>query len=302
MHVLASISERFWSPAIWLPPNITWDSFHSDPGYAQFSHLAFPFPLAVILILVRVLVERLVFTPIGKALNIPDTKYALPQANPGLEAAYAVHKKNYKTLSKETGLTERQVERWVRQRQMAGRPSPLAKFTETGWRWIFYFTLHMVSVVVMWNKPWVWNTYYCWYNYPFHVVDPAVWWHYMWELAFYWSLFISQFFDAKRKDFWEMFIHHVATLALLILSWTNHMHRMGSLVLLIHDFADHWLEFAKLARYAKYQAVCDGAFVIFSLTWVYTRLAVFPAWICYSTIVEAGQMHFKQFKHLLKPT
>ena len=100
------------------------------------------------------------------------------------------------------------------------------------------------------------------------VSDSAVWWHYMWELAFYWSLFISQFFDAKRKvtllstvihitqliqDFWEMFIHHVATLALLILSWTNHMHRMGSLVLLVHDFADHWLELAKLARYAKFQ-------------------------------------------------
>ena len=30
--------------------------------------------------------------------------------------------------------------------------------------------------------------------------------------------------------------------------------------------------------------------MIFSLTWVYTRLAVFPAWICYSTIVEAGQV------------
>ena len=36
--------------------------------------------------------------------------------------------------------------------------------------------------------------------------------------------------------------------------------------------------------------VCDAAFVIFSTTWVYTRLAVFPAWICYSTIVEAGQV------------
>ena len=55
------------------------------------------------------------------------------------------------------------------------------------------------------------------------------------------------------QDFWEMFIHHIATLALLILSWTNHMHRMGSLVLLIHDFADHWLELAKLARYANFK-------------------------------------------------
>merc|ERR1712142_258906 len=119
MHVFASLSERFWSPAIWLPPNITWDNFHSDPEYAQFSHLAYPFPLAFILILVRVLVEGAVFTPIGKALNISDTVYRLPETNTVLEAAYVGKQKNYKILSKAAGLTERQVERWVRQRQMA---------------------------------------------------------------------------------------------------------------------------------------------------------------------------------------
>ena len=89
----------------------------------------------------------------------------------------------------------------------------------------------------------------------------------MLEMAFYWSLFFTQFFDVKRKvgqtivvvgldtsiqDFWEMFIHHVATLALLTLSWSNHMHRMGSLVLIVHDLADHWMELAKLAKYAGY--------------------------------------------------
>ena len=29
--------------------------------------------------------------------------------------------------------------------------------------------------------------------------------------------------------------------------------RVGSLVLLVHDFADHWLELAKMARYVQYQ-------------------------------------------------
>ena len=47
--------------------------------------------------------------------------------------------------------------------------------------------------------------------------DPAVWWHYMLEMAFYWSLLVTQFTDVKRKDFWEMFVHHLATLALLTL-------------------------------------------------------------------------------------
>ena len=67
----------------------------------------------------------------------------------------------------------------------------------------------------LWDRPWVWNTAHCWYNYPFHPLgmsyaivlyihnyiceDPAVWWHYMLEMAFYWSLFFTQFFDVKRK-------------------------------------------------------------------------------------------------------
>ena len=71
------------------------------------------------------------------------------------------------------------------------------------------------------------------------------------EMAFYWSLFFTQFSDVKRKDFTEMFIHHLATLALLTLSWTTQMHRIGSLVILVHDFADHWMELAKMARYAN---------------------------------------------------
>jgi len=112
----------------------------------------------------------------------------------------------------------------------------------------------------------------------------------MLEMAFYWSLFFTQFFDVKRKDFWEMFIHHVATLALLILSWSNHMHRMGSLVLIVHDFADHWLELAKLFRYAGWAKSCDSCFGIFTVVWAFSRLGLFPSWVCYSTVIGAAQL------------
>ena len=37
---------------------------------------------------------------------------------------------------------------------------------------------------------------------------------------------------------------------------------------------------------------------MFSTTWVYTRLALFPSWICYSTIVEAGQVIHSIHRHL----
>ena len=61
-------------------------------------------------------------------------------------------------------------------------------------------------------------------------------------MSFYWALCISQFFDVKRKDFWEMFIHHVTTIALMGFSWTCNLTRVGTLVLVIHDCADIFLE------------------------------------------------------------
>ena len=83
------------------------------------------------------------------------------------------------------------------------------------------------------------------------------------EMAFYWSLFFTQFSDVKRKDFTEMFVHHLATLALLTLSWTTQMHRIGSLVILVHDFADHWMELAKMARYANLNVMRKQKWYIF---------------------------------------
>ena len=48
---------------------------------------------------------------------------------------------------------------------------------------------------------------------------------------------------------------------ILIPSWSNQMHRMGSLVLMVHDLADHWMELAKMCKYAGYEvAIFHHAF------------------------------------------
>ena len=48
------------------------------------------------------------------------------------------------------------------------RPSSLDKFSESFWRWSFYFSAHVLSVWFLASKPWVWNTFECWYGYPNH--------------------------------------------------------------------------------------------------------------------------------------
>jgi sphingoid base N-palmitoyltransferase len=109
------------------------------------------------------------------------------------------------------------------------------------------------------------------------------------SMAFYWSLTASQFFDVRRKDFWQMFAHHMITILLIALSWVCNLHRVGSLVLLVHDCADIFLEAAKLTKYANYQKVCDIIFAIFIVVWLVTRLGLYPR-ILYSTTVEAPEI------------
>ena len=103
-------------------------------------------------------------------------------------------------------------------------------------------------MLILWNKPWLWDIKYCWYNYPHHSIDRDVWYYYMVELSFYWALCISQFIDVKRKDFWEMFIHHLTTIALMAFSWTCNLTRVGTLVLGIHDCADIFLEVKYISK------------------------------------------------------
>uniref|UniRef100_A0A915LDV9 TLC domain-containing protein n=1 Tax=Romanomermis culicivorax TaxID=13658 RepID=A0A915LDV9_ROMCU len=73
----------------------------------------------------------------------------------------------------------------------------------------------------------------CWFP-----MTNDVYWYYMFEMSFYWSLIMSQFFD----DFWVNFVHHIATILLLGFSYGDSFLRIGALVLLTHDAADPWLE------------------------------------------------------------
>ncbi|KAK5606592.1 Ceramide synthase 5 [Crenichthys baileyi] len=130
----------------------------------------------------------------------------------------------------------------------------------------------------------------CLLHFPTKPLSPGQYNHYVAELAFYWSLMVSQFTDIKRKDFLIMLVHHLATIFLITFSYANNMLRAGSLVMCVHDASDIFLEAAKLANYAKYQKLCDSLFVVFSIIFFLTRLVIFPFWIVNSVLFESWQI------------
>jgi len=294
----SSFLNMIWKDSVWLPPNITWkDVARTEDGvYTEFNDLIYPIPLAVGLLLLRKIFERFIFKPLGVSLGIKDSKHPRPATNTVLEQEYTLAKNNKSyeinidELSSQLGIRRRQIEYWLKRRRLYGKPTTLTKFCETGWRWLYYSAAFIYGITCLYDKPWLYDIRHCWYNYPHHSVPTEIWVYYMVELSFYWSLSISQFFDVRRKDFVEMLIHHVTTIALLCFSWTCNLTRCGTLVLLLHDLADILLECAKLFNYAKFTVLCDLCFGVFALSWIVTRLWIFPAWILYSTTVEAPQL------------
>lgn len=54
-----TIYDTFWSKSFWLPPNVTWEDLEDDTIYiAKPRDLWAPFPIAIVLFLVRLLFER----------------------------------------------------------------------------------------------------------------------------------------------------------------------------------------------------------------------------------------------------
>lgn len=297
MVALSDIADTFWSTKVWLPPNTTWADIapgsRPDVNHADYRDLIWPLPLALVMIVLRYLLESYWLAPVGKSIGIKSTRPKKASPNPLLENAYTKNSrlkhKMLVALSKQTDMTERQIERWWRLRRNQDKPSTLVKFCENSWRCIYYTYSFVYGVIILWDKTWFWDIKHCWYGYPHQSVDNDVWWYYMISMSFYWALTASQFFDVKRKDFWQMFVHHMVTLLLMALSWVCNLHRVGSLVLVVHDCADIFLEAAKITKYANYQKLCDTIFAVFTVIWIVTRLGFYPR-IIYSSSIEAPRI------------
>ena len=80
---------------------------------------------------------------------------------------------------------------------------------------------------------------------------------YLFQSSFYWSLLFSHFFDERRKDFWGMFIHHIATVSMLNIAYISNYIRIGMMVLFIHDWAHPFVGATKCFNYIKWRWSCD---------------------------------------------
>lgn len=80
----------------------------------------------------------------------------------------------------------------------------------------------------------------------------------------------------RKKDFLEMFFHHIVTIGLLMLSYTTGYIRIGVVVYLLHNAFDPFLHIAKCSHYVKAPVLPDVSFACCAITFAVTRLYLFP--------------------------
>ncbi|KAJ6635435.1 Ceramide synthase 2 [Pseudolycoriella hygida] len=265
MEIFRYFSGTFWSTEIWLPPNTTWADMapgsRPNVNHADAIDLLWVLPLSMLLIVIRYFVETYCLLPIGKCLGVKSSKSKPPNPNQTLEKAYnknqRLNKKTIIGLAKQVDLTERQIERWWRLRRAQDKPSTLIKFSDSFWKMLYYTYSFSYGVSALWKKPWFWDFNSIWYGYPHHSIDNDIWWYCLITMAYYFGLSLTHLFDYKRKDFWQLFIHHIVTVSSLAISWASNLHREGAVTILAHDSVDILLEFERDNRSSASEASDD---------------------------------------------
>ena len=95
------------------------------------------------------------------------------------------------------------------------------------------------------------------------------------------SLISHVFFEIKANDFEEMLLHHIATNGLYFCYIFGNQIPIGCLISFIHDIADVPGHMSKFLNTTEHNSICAFAFVTCMISWLYTRILIFPQIVYY---------------------
>lgn len=161
------------------------------------------------------------------------------------------------------------------------------KFSEAGWKTLFYAISFTLGMIIVWRLNIFPETINCWVGWPNVPLEPYVRHYYLFQLGFYChSLYAHFAYEVKRKDWWPLFFHHVVTVGLIFCSYVIGFHRIGLLVLICHDVNDVIFEFGKTFVYRKKEPHTTILFLMVLVSWVISRLFIFPYYVIWSSWYE----------------
>jgi len=83
-----------------------------------------------------------------------------------------------------------------------------------------------------------WNNLEGMWNWPDREVSGLFKWYYLVQFAFWLQQILVVNIEEKRKDYAQMFFHHIITCVLIFMSYGDYHLRIGNVILCIMDIAD----------------------------------------------------------------
>lgn len=123
-------------------------------------------------------------------------------------------------------------------------------------------------------------------NYPCQRLPPHLDDFYLFKLGyhFYETLFVL-LMHRNRRDFSEMFLHHIFTMALVIFSYGVNFLPIGAVIMLVMDISDIFVSFFKITV-DVWEYFQNLSYVVMLLTWAFFRLYHYPVWQIYEYYLQ----------------
>ncbi|KAL6713831.1 Sphingosine N-acyltransferase lag1 [Lecanora helva] len=125
-----------------------------------------------------------------------------------------------------------------------------------------------------------------WSTWPSRKITGNLKLYYLIQLSFYLQQILAVNLEKRRKDYKQMFIHHIVTSALMYIAYAYRWTKVGNVVLVIMDVVDYLLPLAKLLKYMGFEKACNTMFVVFLATWLIARHGIynFLTWSIYRDV------------------
>jgi len=112
------------------------------------------------------------------------------------------------------------------------------RFAEQAWSVFYYSISFLGGLYIVRHSPYWGNTREVWAGYPQIENDGLFKAYYLVEMAFWIQQVFVLNIEERRKDFWQMFTHHLVTCTLIFMSYTYNVTAVGNLILCVMDFSD----------------------------------------------------------------
>jgi ceramide synthetase len=157
------------------------------------------------------------------------------------------------------------------------------KFCDQGWQLV----LHTISVAIelptLLREGILADLTKCWIPCPVdQTCPPLMQFAYFFVLSAYtFAGFQHRFFSPRKRDYYVMFGHHIATCALITGSYVTRCYRIGLAVMFVHDISDILLDITQLMNHAKMEGrqfyfVTEISFVFAMIGWFVSRIYYLP--------------------------